>query len=133
MKWCIEKMQEYVVVKITMDTYRYTMFRLLFESYGLQEETRQNQYGTVRLIRKLGSVCGIIAPEIEKLFSENKIIYGPSAIMRWYTNNTQVITDKFGNKQYGKIEPKLRKNDGFMAFIAAMYSKDLIKEVIVYV
>ena len=132
-KWCIEKMQEYVVVKITMDTYRYTMFRLLFESYGLQEETRQNQYGTVRLIRKLGSVCGIIAPEIEKLFSENKIIYGPSAIMRWYTNNTQVITDKFGNKQYGKIEPKLRKNDGFMAFIAAMYSKDLIKEVIVYV
>ena len=132
-KWCIEKMQEYVVVKITMDTYRYTMFRLLFEPYGLQEETRQNQYGTVRLIRKLGSVCGIIAPEIEKLFSENKIIYGPSAIMRWYTNNTQVITDKYGNKQYGKIEPKLRKNDGFMAFVAAMYSKDLIKEVIVYV
>lgn len=132
-KWCIEKMKEYTVVKITMDTYRYTMFRLLFESYGLQEETRQNQYGTVRLIRKLGSVCGIIAPEIEKLFSENKIIYGPSAIMRWYTNNTQVITDKYGNKQYGKIEPKLRKNDGFMAFIAAMYSKDLIKEVIVYV
>lgn len=132
-KWCMEKMQEYTVVKITMDTYRYTMFRLLFESYGLREETRQDPYGTVRLIRKLGSVCGIIAPEIEKLFSENKIIYGPSAIMRWYTNNTQVITDKFGNKQYGKIEPKLRKNDGFMAFIAAMYSKDLIKEVIVYV
>lgn len=132
-KWCIEKMKEYTVVKITMDTYRYTMFRLLFESYGLQEETRQNQYGMVRLIRKLGSVCGIIAPEIEKLFSENKIIYGLSAIMRWYTNNTQVITDKYGNKQYGKIEPKLRKNDGFMAFIAAMYSKDLIKEVIVYV
>ncbi|WP_297780373.1 terminase large subunit domain-containing protein [Blautia sp.] len=132
-KWCMEKMQEYTVVKITMDTYRYTMFRLLFESYGLREETRQDPYGTVRLIRKLGSVCGIIAPEIEKLFSENKIIYGPSAIMRWYTNNTQVLTDKFGNKQYGKIEPKLRKNDGFMAFIAAMYSKDLIKEVIVYV
>lgn len=132
-KWCMEKMQEYTVVKITMDTYRYTMFRLLFESYGLREETRQDPYGTVRLIRKLGSVCGIIAPEIEKLFSENKVIYGPSAIMRWYTNNTQVLTDKFGNKQYGKIEPKLRKNDGFMAFVAAMYSKDLIKEVIVYV
>ncbi len=132
-RWCLKKMQEYIVVKITMDTYRYTMFKLLFESYGVREETRQDPYGTVRLIRKLGSVCGIIAPEIEKLFSENKIIYGPSAIMRWYTNNTQVITDKFGNKQYGKIEPKLRKNDGFMAFIAAMYSKDLIKEVVTYV
>lgn len=131
--WCLEKMKEYIVVKITMDTYRYTMFKLMFESYGIQEETKQNPYGQIRLLRKIGSICGIIAPEVEKLFSENKIIFGPSAIMRWYTNNTQVTTDKFGNKQYGKIEPKLRKNDGFMAFIAAMYSKDLIREVITYV
>jgi len=27
-----------------------------------------------------------------------------------------VSEDKFGNKNFGKIEPKLRKNDGFMAF-----------------
>ncbi|MFQ9581884.1 MAG: terminase large subunit domain-containing protein [Blautia hansenii] len=132
-KWCLERMQEYVVVKITMDTYRYTMFRLLFESYGIREESRQEPYGQLRLLRKLGSICGIIAPEIEGLFAEGKIIYGPSAIMRWYTNNTQVVTDKFGNKHYEKIEPKLRKNDGFMAFVAAMYSKDLIKEVVTYV
>lgn len=131
--WCLEKMKKYIVVKITMDTYRYTMFKLMFESYGIQEETKQNPYGQIRLLRKIGSICGIIAPEVEKLFSENKIIFGQSAIMRWYTNNTQVITDKFGNKQYGKIEPKLRKNDGFMAFIAAMYSKDLIREVVTYV
>ena len=43
--------------------------------------------------------------------------------MRWYTNNTQVITDKFGNKQFGKIEPKLRKNDGFMAFMAHVFKR----------
>lgn len=132
-RWCIERMSEYAVMKITMDTYRYTLFKEIFETYGIQEETKQNPYGQLRLIRKIASACGIIAPDIEKLFAEGKINFGQSAIMRWYTNNTEVITDKFGNKQYRKIEPKLRKNDGFMAFLAAMFSKDLIKEVVMYV
>lgn len=132
-RWCIDRMNEYDVQKITMDTYRYNLFKQEFAKYGIAEETRQNPYGRLRLIRKIASVCGIIAPEIEKLFAEGKIVYGASAIMRWYTNNTQVVTDKFGNKQYQKIEPKLRKNDGFMAFLVAMYSKDLLEEVVMYV
>jgi len=37
-----------------------------------------------------------------------------------------VLTDKFGNKQFGKIEPKLRKTDGFMALNVAMYCKDAL-------
>ena len=132
-KWCLDRMREYSIQKITMDTYRYSLFKQIFDTYGIDEETRQNPYGKLRLIRKIASACGIIAPEVEKLFAEGKINYGPSAIMRWYTNNTQVVTDKFGNKQYQKIEPKLRKNDGFMAFLVAMYSKDLLEEVIMYV
>lgn len=132
-EWCMERAREYVIMKITMDTYRYTTFKQAFEKRGFQEETKKNPFGQIRLIRKIASVCGIIAPEIEKLFAEGKIIYGASAIMRWYTNNTEVTTDKYGNKQYRKIEPKLRKNDGFMAFIAAMFSKDLIEEVVMYV
>lgn len=132
-RWCMDRMAEYTVVKITMDTYRYTMFKLAFESYGINPETRQDPNGKLRLLRKIASVCGIIAPEVEGLFAEGKINYGQSAIMRWYTNNTDVSTDKYGNKQFGKIEPKLRKNDGFMAFIAAMFSKDLLKERVIYV
>ena len=132
-RWCIERMSEYVVMKITMDTYRYSLLRQIFEMYGIQEETKANPYGQIRLLRKIGSICGIIAPEVERAFAEGKVNYGPSAIMRWYTNNTEVKTDKFGNKQYAKIEPKLRKNDGFMAFLAAMYSKELIKETVMYV
>ena len=53
--------------------------------------------------------------------------------MRWYTNNTFVKTDKDGNKTYGKIEPKLRKNDGFMAFVAGMFSKEELEEKVIYV
>ena len=131
--WCEERMAEYSVVKITMDTYRYTLFKTVFEQRGISIETRENPQGTVRLIRKIGSVCGIIAPTVEKLFSEHRVDYGDSAIMRWYTQNTGTLTDKYGNMQYVKIEPKLRKNDGFMAFVAAEFSADLLKETIIYV
>ena len=131
--WCEKIMQDYVVVKITMDTYRYTLFKTVFEQRGITIETRDNPQGTVRLIRKIGSACGIIAPSVEKLYSEHRVDYGDSAIMRWYTQNTGTLTDKYGNMQYVKIEPKLRKNDGFMAFVAAEFSADLLKETIIYV
>ena len=132
-KWCMDQMSIYNIQAITMDTYRYSMFRTIFESYGIVEYSKKQPYGLLRLIRKLGSVCGIIAPDVEKMFAEGSINFGASAIMRWYTNNTSCNTDKYGNKSYGKIEPKLRKNDGFMAFVATIYYKDLIKEKIMYV
>lgn len=131
--WCCERMSEYQVMAIVGDTYRYSMLRTFFEERGIMEYSKQQPWGKVRLARKIGSICGIIAPDVERLFAEGKIIYGASAIMRWYTNNTGVNTDKYGNKQFIKIEPKLRKNDGFMAFIVAMFFKDLIKEKVIYV
>ena len=131
--WVEARMLEYDVKKITMDTYRYTLFKEEFIRRGISIEDKQNPGGLVRLIRRLGSAMGIIAPTIESLFAEGKINYGRSAIMRWYTNNTCVITDKFGNKMFGKIEPKLRKNDGFMAFLAAMFSADELNEIVIYV
>lgn len=132
-RWCLERMTEYSVMAIVMDTYRYTMFRAKFEEYGIIEYSKQRPYGMLRLIRKAASICGIIAPDIEKAFAEGNVNFGQSAIMRWYTNNTEVKTDKYGNKQYGKIEPKLRKNDGYMAFVEAMFFKELIEEKVIYV
>ena len=131
--WCERRTMEYQVVKIALDTYRYTLFETVFQDHGISIETRDNPQGIVRLIRKIGSATGIIAPFMEALFAEGHMIYGPSAIMRWYTNNTMTTTDKFGNKTFSKIEPKLRKNDGFMALMVAMFCKDLIEEVVIYV
>lgn len=131
--WCINQTQEYQVKKITMDTYRWTLFKTAFEIAGLSIEDKKNPNGIVRLIRRLGSAMVLTAPKIERYFSEGLIIYGPSAIMRWYTNNTMIKRDKQGNMMYEKIEPKLRKNDGFMAFVAAMFSEDELKEVVYYV
>lgn len=132
-EWCIEMMGLYNVKKIVMDTYRYKLFRECFESFGIIEETKKNPWGVIRMIRYLGSINVLTAPLIEKAFSDNKINFGDSALMRWYTNNTSVSIDKYGNKAYGKIEPKLRKNDGFMAFVVAMSAESLLDEVMIYV
>ena len=126
-------MNYYNVKKIAMDTYRYKLFEMAFSEREISIEDKKNPYGIVRLIRKITSATGIIAPFIQAAFSLGQINYGPSAIMRWYTNNTSVSEDKFGNKMFGKIEPKLRKNDGFMAFDVAMFCKDELEVQMVYI
>lgn len=129
-----QNMVDYQIsVDMAMDTYRYTLFKQAFEERGISIEDKKNPHGIVRLIRKISSATGIIAPFIQSMFSQGLINFGQSAIMRWYTNNTSVTEDKFGNKSFGKIEPKLRKNDGFMAFDVAMFCKDELEVQIIYV
>lgn len=132
-EWCIEQMTDYSVQKIVMDTYRFGLFRECFEQMGLDIETYKNPYGMVRMIRHLNSINTLTAPIVEKAFAEHMINFGASAIMRWYTNNTCVTMNKYGNKTYGKVEPKLRKNDGFMAFVVAMSAESLLDEQTLYV
>lgn len=130
--WCLERMSEYQVQKIVMDTYRFKLFRECFERAGVSVETTKFPAGLARMIRNLHAINTLTAPLIEKAFTDNKINFGSSAIMRWFTNNTLVSIDKYGNKTYGKIEPKLRKNDGFMAFVVAMSAESLLDEVVLY-
>lgn len=128
--WCIDKMSLYSVQKIVMDTYRFSLFRECFEEYGFTTETKANPYGIIRMLRRSNSIYAMVAPKIEKAFADGKVNYGASAIMRWYTNNTEVSIDKFGNKAYQKIEPILRKNDGFMAMVSAMSADNLLEQII---
>jgi phage terminase large subunit-like protein len=48
-------------------------------------------------------------------------------MMRWYTNNVYVETDKKENKSFKKIEPKLRKTDGFFAFLHSLNGDEKLK------
>ena len=131
--WVISKMSKYNVKKIVMDNYRFTFLKEVFEEYGLEIETKQNPQGLVRMIRYPASIAAIVAPRIEVAFAEGNINIGDSAMMRWAINNTSIKDKKDGNKSYEKIEPKLRKNDPFMAFVAAMSVQDLLDEVVIYV
>ena len=123
----------YNVQKIVMDTYRFKLFRIAFEERGLTIESKSDPYGLVRMIRRQSSINTITAPLIEKAFADGNVNIGDSAIMRWYINNTSVKVDSYGNKQYGKIEPILRKNDGFMALVAAMSVEEMLDVVTIYV
>lgn len=64
-----------------------------------------------------------VAPLIESMFAEEKIIFGDNPTMRWYVNNCYQDLDAKGNTTYKKIEPKTRKTDGFFALVHAL-SKD---------
>ena len=100
--------------------------------YGVQVESKQNPYGLLRKIRRSNSIYAMVAPTVEKAFTDGNIDYGDSAIMRWYTNNTASKQDNTGNKFFIKIEPKLRKTDGFFAFVHAMQGERLLDEVVIY-
>ena len=126
-------MEDYTVLKITMDTYRYSIFREKMTERGISVESKDNPDGILCLIRKIPAACGILAPVITKLFEEHRIDFGNSAIMRWYTNNTALEQNKFGNYMFTKVEPVRRKNDGFMAFVAAEFRAQLLEEKVIYV
>lgn len=131
--WILTEMPKYDVKKIVLDTYRYKLLEQIFKEMGISVETKDNPYGLIRMIRYPASIAAIVAPRIEVGFTERKINIGDSAIMRWAINNTCVKEGKDGNKKYEKIEPKLRKNDPFMAFVGAMSVQDLLDEQFVYV
>lgn len=61
----------------------------------------------------------MVAPIIASAFINHKIAWGDCMIMRWFTNNATRMIDKKGNITFGKIEPKSRKTDGFMALVMA--------------
>lgn len=131
--WLISEMSKYNIKKWIMDMYRFQLFKSEFEKYGISLETKDNPYGLVRMLRYPASIYAIIAPRIEIAFADGKINIGDSAIMRWAINNTCVKTRKDGNKTYEKTEPKLRKNDPFMAFVVAMSGQELLDEEVIYV
>lgn len=130
--WLITEMAKYNIQKWVMDMYRFLLLKSIFEKYGISIETKDNPYGQVRMIRRPDSIMAIVAPRIEVAFAEGKINIGNSAIMRWAINNTAIKIGKDGNKKYEKIEPKLRKNDPFMAFVVAMSAQELLDEEVIY-
>lgn len=131
--WVIEQMAKYDVKRIKMDTYQFKLYKKTFEEFGVTVyDSKTNPYGKLEMIRYPASIAAIYAPKIEVEFEEGNINIGNSAIMRWAINNTKVTIKKDGNKMYEKIEPKLRKNDPFMAFVCAFSGHELLNEETIY-
>lgn len=115
-EWLAAKGQIYNITTLGMDNYRYTLLAKALKAVGF--DTDKNGANNIKLTRPSNEM--LIAPTITSLFINHNIVWGNNPLMRWYTNNSCMITSQAGNITYGKIEPKSRKTDGFKAFVSAM-------------
>lgn len=123
-EWLKEQKKHYNIIAGALDNYRYTLLKSPLLECGF--ECDRKGLNNLKLVRPSDKM--LVAPLIASDFANHKIIWGDSALMRWYTNNTSATEDKNGNISYGKIEPKSRKTDGFMAFVAACTQLDLLRQ-----
>lgn len=113
--WIEEQQGRYSLLMIGIDHFRYTLLSKCLSLHGF--ETQRNG-GIVKLTYTPEQAQ--VAPILSSLFLNHHIHFGDCMIMRWFINNATRILDKKGNITFGKIEPKTRKTDGFMAFVASL-------------
>ena len=112
-QWFLEQAKKYHIIDIVADAFRISLLESEFQAHGLP----------LSQVRSGPPTHSKVAPLIESMFAEEKIVFGDNPTMRWYVNNTYQELDAKGNTTYKKIEPRTRKTDGFFALIHAL-SKD---------
>lgn len=113
-EWLSEQRQKYNLILSGIDHFRFTLLSKAFASFGFDPDRKT---GNLKLTYTPEQ--SMVAPIIASAFINHKIAWGDCMIMRWFTNNATRMIDKKGNITFGKIEPKSRKTDGFMALVMA--------------
>jgi phage terminase large subunit-like protein len=121
--WVYEQRMKYDIDKIAVDNFRYTVLSRALRDIGYDAMDKQ-----IKLVRP--SDIMQVVQKISSMFISNKIIWGDDSLMRWFTRNTKLEPAPNNNFKYGKIEPKSRKTDGFMAFVNAVILEDELPDVI---
>lgn len=116
--WFVEMREYYNFNKIVIDNFRLDLVKTLLENEGFE----------IVVIRNPKAASAKVAPRIETIFANHELIFGNNPLMRWYTQNTLVKIDKFGNKSYEKKDETRRKTDGFMAMVYAFWEADNVLE-----
>lgn len=112
--WLAQQREKYNLLLSGIDHFRFTLLSKAFTAYGFDAD-RKN--GNLKLTYTPEQ--SMVAPIIASAFINHKIVWGDCMVMRWFTNNATRMIDKKGNITFGKIEPKSRKTDGFMALVMA--------------
>lgn len=124
--WFLEMGQLYPIEKIAVDNFRFSFLNGALRQIGFDAYERKN----VKLIRPSDLMKVSIA--VNSVFINHNLVVGDNPYFRWNVNNTKKITDHRGNVSYGKIDPRYRKTDAFMAFANALCIEDAIIESIDY-
>lgn len=69
---------------IVADTFRLDLVKTALEAEGF----------ILLYIRNPKAIHSLLAPRVETLFANNRIIFGDNPLMRWYTNNVYVHIKK---------------------------------------
>ena len=128
-----EKGRIYRIKAICLDDYRYDILRDCLEEIGYSIERKNIILIRPRHIMK-------IYPIIDRCFANQYFYWGEQPHLRWATNNTKLVRTKkstlaidgeldMGNFLFGKIEPKSRKTDPFMALVHSMCGEDKLSPV----
>lgn len=120
---------DYNIEHVVIDDFKKIVLAGVLEEYGYTKEG-----GNLTLARPL--VIAPIVPVIERMFINERLIWGDNPMLRWATNNTKLVPWKpnstgnadMGNQLYGKINRRFRKTDPFMAFVHSMIKFDLLEE-----
>lgn len=112
--WLAEMQERYCLLLSGIDHFRFTLLSKAFGAYGFDTARKT---GNLKLTYTPEQ--SMVAPIISSAFLNHKIIWGDCMIMRWFTNNATRMIDKRGNITFGKIDPRSRKTDGFMAMVMA--------------
>lgn len=112
--WILEKSAKYNILKIGLDSFRYTLLSRAIKEAGLDKKLLLTK--NVTIMRW--------APVLISAFATQSIRWGDNPLMRWYTNNVYTLTDKKGNTSFEKKEPKSRKTDGFFALLSAFCASE---------
>lgn len=113
--WLLEQAQHYAISLAGIDFFRFSLIQRQLQRLGLTETKGQGRQ--IFFLRPNDRMR--IAPQVISAFNNQRIIWGENnEIMRWYTYNSKIELIK-GEIDFGKIEPKSRKTDGFFALVAA--------------
>ncbi len=112
--WLAQQQEKYSLLLSGIDHYRFTLLSKAFSAYGFDADRKT---GNLKL--SYTPEQSLVAPMISSAFINHRICWGDCMVMRWFTNNATRLIDKRGNISFGKIEPKSRKTDGFMALVMA--------------
>jgi len=128
-EWLAEQKKKYNIIAGALDSYRFTLLKKYLEGIGF--DPYKDGADNLKLVRPSDVVQ--VQPTVKSDFDNQRIICGDNKLFRWYVNNTKLVPIK--GKQYqtenytfGKIEPKSRKTDGFMAYVAASTLDEKLNE-----
>lgn len=117
-RWVLEQAKLYDIKGIAADTFR--------RNY-LQQEFTNNGFDELLKARTGIKTHTELENNIDDLFAYHTLVFtDDDFMMRWYTNNTYKDRDSRQNIEYKKVEPKLRKTDGFFAFLNAYQFRNLL-------